>query len=107
MNQCENVGMQRREAKLDTMLNELTERANRVRRLAETVNRSLYSQRRREEEDKMPVTATAPTPPPQYPVDTVLGGIEQAENILTEACGELERTIDKLSEIIGEAGILF
>lgn len=106
MNQCENVGMQRREAKLDTMLNELTERANRVRRLAETVNRSLYSQRRREEEDRAP-SAVVPAPPNQYPVDTVLGAIEQAENILVRACSELEGTIDKLCEIVGETGILF
>lgn len=96
---------QRQEAKLDTMLNELTSRANHVKRLAKTVNRSLYSQNRREEEEK--VIATAPTPPPEYPVDTVLGGIEQAGNAIVDACDELERTLEKVREVVGEAGILY
>ena len=98
--------MKMQEAKLDTMLNELTERANHVKRVAKTVSRSLYSQRKREEEGKM-VSTTAPTPPPEYPVDTVLGGIEQAGNAIADACDELERTLEKVREVVGEAGILY
>lgn len=95
----------RQAARFDTALNELKERAQHVRRMAKSVNRALLSEKRREEEEK--TTSGMPQTPLEYPSDTVLGGMEQAGIAIAEACVELERTLEQVREMVGEAGILF
>ena len=93
-------------AMLDTMLDELIERARKVKRLAEKVNMALYSEKIRVEQESMK-RVSEPADPSQYPINTVLGVIELADNILGEASNNLEGILSRLSEIVGEAGILF
>ena len=96
----------RQAARFDTALNELKERAQHVRRMAKAVNKALLSEKRREEEEKSN-SGPMPVAPLEYPADTVLGGMEQAGYAIAEACDVLERTLEQVREMVGEAGILF